>query len=187
MQVPARTPHNWHYICCPSTAGKISWTTSRLIHGLRWSDKGIWYSQPRPSLEHSAQIWLPSHFYCHTITISNRHVCSCCHGWFSVFQLSCWSGTGTRLRSSPSHLQPVSSRYDLYLTVTSNYLIVLELSVVLMVVSSNCGVSRPMRSLLLQWFLPFSTPMMQPFPALLLTHFNVVLMSCLKLTYVLAL
>ena len=41
--------------------------------------------------------------------------------------------------------------------------------------------------LLLQWFLPFSTPMMQPLPALLLMDFSVVLMSCLNLTSVQAL
>ena len=64
-------------------------TTSRLILGLRWSDKSIWYSQTRPSLEHCAKIWLPSHFHCHTTTISYRYVCSSCHGWLSVVQLSC--------------------------------------------------------------------------------------------------
>ena len=29
------------------------------------------------------------HFYCHTIAISYRYVCSSCHGWISVLQLSC--------------------------------------------------------------------------------------------------
>ena len=51
MRVPAWTQHNWHDICCPATARKMSRTTSRLILGLRWSDIGIWYSQPRPSLD----------------------------------------------------------------------------------------------------------------------------------------
>ena len=71
--------------------------------------------------------------------------------------------------------------------VTCNHLIALELSIVLMVVSSTCDVSKPKLRLLLQRFQPCSTPMMQPFPAILLTDFSVVLMSCLKLTSVQAL
>ena len=68
--------------------------------------------------------------------------------------------------------------------VTCNHLIALELSILLMVVSSTCDVSKPKLRLLLLLLLPFSTPMMQPFPAILLTDFSVVLMSCLKLTSV---
>ena len=64
------------------------------------SDKGIWYSKPRPSLEHSVHTWLFSHFYCHTTTIPYRYVCSSCNGWFSVLQLSCWIWSETRLCSS---------------------------------------------------------------------------------------
>ena len=60
--------------------------------------------------ENSAQIWLPSHFYCHTTTIPYWYACSSCHGWFSVLQLSRWIGSETRLCSSPNHLQPVHSR-----------------------------------------------------------------------------
>ena len=51
----------------------------------------------------------------------------------------------------------------------------------------TCDVSKPKLRFLLQLFLPFSTPMMHPFPAILLTDFSVVLMSCLKLTSVQAL
>ena len=183
MRVPAWTQHNWP-ICCPATAIKMLWTASWLIHGLRWSDKGISYSQSRPSLEHSAKMWLSFHFYCHTTTISYWYVCSSCHGWISVLQLSCWSGSETRLCSSPNHLQPASSRYN---SCISLWLPIIWLCIVLMVVSSTCDVFKPKLRLLLQWLLPFSTPMMQPFPALLLTDFNVVLMSCLRLTSVQAL
>ena len=41
-----------------------------------------------------------------------RYVRSSCHGWFSVLQLSCRSGSETRLCSSPNHLQPASKCYD---------------------------------------------------------------------------
>ena len=43
-----------------------------------WSNKGIWCSQPTPAFEHFMQIWLPSHFYCHTIVIPYWCVCSSC-------------------------------------------------------------------------------------------------------------
>ena len=109
MRVPARTQYNWHDICSLKTVRRMSWTASRLKHDLRWSDKGIWYSQPRPSLGHPAQIWLSSHFYRHTPTISYRYVCSSCHGWISVIQLSCWSGSEARLCSSPNNFRPASS------------------------------------------------------------------------------
>ena len=108
MRIPSRTQHNWHDIRCPETAWKMSWTASRLMHGHRWSNKGIWWSTSRPSLEYSEQIWLPSHLHCHTTTIPHRHVCSNCHSWFSVLQLSCWSGGETFCAPI---LQPASSRY----------------------------------------------------------------------------
>ena len=66
----------------------------------------------------------------------------------------------------------------LCVTVTCNHLIALEISIFFMVVSSTSDISRPKLRLLQQLFLPSSTPMMQPFPALLLTDINVVLISC---------
>ena len=47
--------------------------------------------------------------------------------------------------------------------------------------------SRTLRERFSSKFLPFCTPMMLPFPALLLTDFSVVSMSCLKRTSVQAL
>ena len=67
------------------------------------------------------------------------------------------------LYSDPNHHQPVSGLYDLYLTVTSNHLIVMELSIVLMVVSSTCDISKQELIFILQRFLPFSMPMTQPY------------------------
>ena len=36
-----------------------------------------------------AQVVCPPTFCCHTTTIPNRHLCSSCHDWLSVLQLSC--------------------------------------------------------------------------------------------------
>ena len=139
-----------------------------------WSNKDIWYSQPRHALEHSTQIWLPSHLHSHTTTIQNRYVCSSCHGWFSVLQLSYWSESETRLCSSPNNLHPVPSCYD---TETSIYVTVWELIIVFMTVSSTWGISKPKQRLPLHWFLPISIKIMPPFLCLFLKDFSIVLVS----------
>ena len=137
--------------------------------------KDIWYTRPRPSLEYSTKIWLLSNFFCYTTTIPYRHVCSSviAGSQFSSFPVEVEVKQGCVL--VPIIFLSLVA-IILRLTVTSKHLIVSKFSIVLMVVSSICDVYWPKLRLSQHWFLPFSTPMMQPFPTLRLTDFNVVLM-----------
>ena len=133
------------------------------------------------------QIWLLSHCCCHTTTIPYWHVCSDCHGWFTVLQLSFDVGVKQGCIIAPiifiMFLVAMSlvSHSDLKPSDSVGY----EYS--LMVVSSTCSVLRQILRFTLHRFLPLCTPMMQPFLSLLLTDFNIILMSSLRHTSVVAL